>query len=67
MSRICPITSKKTIRGNNVSHAKNRNKRHFKVNLHHHTFIMPKTGEKLRLRLSNKGLRTLDKLGLMVN
>jgi large subunit ribosomal protein L28 len=67
MSRICNVTAKKTISGNNVSHAKNRRKRTFKVNLHTHTFILPKTGDKIKLRLSNKGLRTIDKLGLTGN
>jgi large subunit ribosomal protein L28 len=63
MARLCVITHKKTATGNNISHAKNRTKRLFKVNLHKHTFKIA-GNQTLKLRLSAKGLRTIDKYGL---
>ena len=63
MSRICNVTAKKTISGHSVSHAKNRLKRKFKVNLHKHTFRIPGTKDMITMRLSQKGLRTLEKQG----
>lgn len=64
MSRICQITGKKTITGQNVSHAKNRTKRKFKVNIQKYTFTLPNKS-KVTLKLSKKGLRVLDLKGLM--
>jgi large subunit ribosomal protein L28 len=63
MSRTCDLTGKRALVGNKVSHAKNRTKVKKQVNLHHKKVFDPETGETLRLRLSAKAIRTLDKLG----
>ena len=64
MSRICQITGKKVMVGNNVSHAKNRNKRKFYPNLQTKKFLVPETGETIILKVSANALRTIDKKGI---
>jgi large subunit ribosomal protein L28 len=64
MSRICQVTGKRPISGNNVSHAKNRTKRRFNPNLHHHKFWVESENRWIRLRLSAKGMRIIDKKGI---
>ena len=64
MSRICQITGKKVIVGNNVSHAKNRTKRKFYPNLQTKKFFIPETGETIILKVSANALRTIDKKGI---
>ena len=64
MSRICQITGKKVMVGNNVSHAKNRNKRKFLPNLHTKKFFVPETGETVILKVSANALRTINKKGI---
>ncbi len=64
MSRICQVTGKKTISGNNVSHANNRNRRKFLPNLHMHRIWVESQNRFVKLKLSKKGLRTIDKLGI---
>ncbi|MAM04425.1 MAG: 50S ribosomal protein L28 [Flavobacteriales bacterium] len=64
MSRICQITGKKVMVGNNVSHAKNRNKRKFYPNLQTKKFFVPETGETVILKVSTSALRTIDKKGI---
>tara|TARA_Y100000766_G_scaffold272024_1_gene271395 strand:- start:50 stop:289 length:240 start_codon:yes stop_codon:yes gene_type:complete len=64
MSRICQITGKKVMVGNNVSHAKNRNKRKFFPNLQTKKFFVPETGETVILKVSTSALRTIDKKGI---
>jgi large subunit ribosomal protein L28 len=64
MSRICQITGKKVMAGNNVSHAKNRTKRKFYPNLQTKKFFVPETGETIILKVSTKALRTIDKKGI---
>ena len=59
----CQITGKRVVSGNNVSHANNRTKRTFKPNLHWHRLWSEKEGF-IKLRISAKGLRIIDKLGL---
>ena len=61
MARICTITKKKTITGNNVSHAHNKTKRKFLTNLHYHRFWSEKQKRYIRLRVSTKGIRIIDK------
>ena len=61
MARVCQITGKKTISGNNVSHAQNKTKRTFKANLQSKKLLNPATGQMMRLRLSTAALRTLKK------
>jgi large subunit ribosomal protein L28 len=64
MSRVCVVTGKKPLVGNNVSHANNKTKRRFKPNLHRHRFWIESEGRFVTLRVSTKGLRTIDKLGI---
>ena len=64
MSRVCQITGKSTVAGNNVSHANNRNKRTFKPNLHLRRFWVESENRWVRLRVSRKGLRIIDKNGI---
>tara|TARA_B100000902_G_C26848198_1_gene686814 strand:+ start:215 stop:454 length:240 start_codon:yes stop_codon:yes gene_type:complete len=64
MSRVCDITGKKVMVGNNVSHAKNRTKRKFYPNLHTKKFFVPETKEWVVLKVSANALRTIDKKGI---
>ena len=64
MSNICQITGKRRLVGNNVSHANNKTKRTFEVNLFKKRFFMPETGEWITLRVSAHGLKTINKLGV---
>jgi large subunit ribosomal protein L28 len=50
--------------GNNVSHANNKTRRRFLPNLHHHRFWVESENRFVRLRVSTKGMRTIDKLGI---
>jgi large subunit ribosomal protein L28 len=50
--------------GNNVSHAKNRTRRRFEPNLHHHRFWVESENRFVRLRVSANGMRTIDKNGI---
>jgi large subunit ribosomal protein L28 len=65
MARVCQVTGKRTITGNNVSHANNKTKRRFLPNLHKRKFIL-EDGSLVRLRISNAALRTIDKKGIDV-
>jgi len=64
MSRVCQVTGKKPIKGNNVSHANNRTRRAFLPNLHYRRFWLEKENRWVRLRVSGAGLRRIDKLGI---
>ncbi len=64
MARVCQVTGKKPVAGNNVSHAKNRTKRRFLPNLHWHRFWSESENKFIRLRVSAKGMRIIDKIGL---
>ena len=64
MSRVCEVTGKRTIAGNHVSHANNKTKRRFMPNLHTHRFWVPGENRYVRLRLSAKGMRIIDKKGI---
>ncbi len=64
MSKICQITQKRIMSGNNVSHAKNRTRRVFEPNLHNHRLWSEVRKKWITLKLSTKGLRIIDKLGL---
>lgn len=66
MSKICQITGKKVIVGNNVSHAKNRTKRTFAPNLFDKKFYIASEDKTITLRVSAAGLRTIDKKGVEV-
>lgn len=64
MSRICQVTGKKPMVGNNVSHANNKTKRRFLPNLHYQRFWVPNENRWVRLRVSTRGLRIIDKKGI---
>ncbi len=64
MARVCQITGKRPITGNNVSHANNRTKRRFLPNLHTHRFWVENENRFVSLRISCKGMRTIDKRGI---
>lgn len=66
MSRVCQVTGKAPMVGNNVSHANNRTKRRFLPNLQSRRFWIESENRFVRLRVSNAGLRTIDKKGIEV-
>ena len=64
MSRVCQVTGKRPMVGNNVSHANNRTRRRFQPNLHNHRFWVESENRFVRLRVSSKGMRIIDKHGI---
>ena len=64
MSRVCQVTGKRPITGNNVSHANNKTKRRFLPNLHAKRFWLESEGRWVCLRVSTKGMRIIDKNGI---
>ncbi len=64
MSRVCQVTGKRPITGNNVSHANNKTRRRFLPNLSIHRFWVESENRWVRLRISSKGMRIIDKLGI---
>ena len=64
MSRVCQVTGKRPMAGNNVSHAKNRTSRRFEPNLHTHRFWVEEEKKFVKLRVSTKGMRIIDKKGI---
>jgi len=66
MSRVCQITGKGPMVGNNVSHANNKTKRRFLPNLHYRRFWLENERRWVRLRVSSAGLRLIDKKGIEV-
>jgi large subunit ribosomal protein L28 len=64
MAKVCQVTGKRPIVGNNVSHANNKTRRRFLPNLHYRRLWVASENRWVRLRLSNHGLRTLDKKGI---
>ena len=64
MSRVCQVTGKRPAVGNNVSHANNKTRRRFLPNLHYHRFWVESEKRFVRLRVSSKGMRIIDKKGI---
>jgi large subunit ribosomal protein L28 len=64
MARVCQITGKRPISGNNVSHAHNKTRRRFLPNLHTHRFWVESEQRWIKIRLSSKGMRIIDKKGI---
>lgn len=64
MARVCIVTGKKPMSGNNVSHANNRTKRRFLPNLQNRKFWVESENRWVSMRLSNAALRTVDKNGI---
>lgn len=63
MARICTITGKKVMSGNNVSHANNKSRRTFAPNLQEVSFLSEALGGKVHLRATTSGIRTVEKNG----
>ena len=66
MARVCQVTGKAPMVGNNVSHANNKTKRRFLPNLQNRRFWLESESRWIRLRLTNAALRLIDKKGLDV-
>ena len=64
MSRVCQVTGKKPITGNNVSHSNVKTKRRFLPNIHTHRFWVESEKRWVKLRVSSKGMRIIDKKGI---
>ena len=64
MARVCDITGKRAISGNNVSHAHNKTKRKFYPNLHKKRFYIPEEDRWVTLKVSTSALRTINKNGI---
>lgn len=64
MSKVCQVTGKSPITGNKVSHANNKTRRRFLPNLHYRRFWLESEKRFVRLRVSAKGIRIIDKLGI---
>ena len=66
MARVCQVTGKAPMVGNKVSHANNKTKRRFLPNLQYRRFWVESENRFVRLRVSNAGLRIIDKKGIEV-
>lgn len=64
MSRVCQITGKRPITGNNVSHANNKTKRRFLPNIQQRRIWVAEENRFVTLKVSTKGIRMIDKLGI---
>ena len=64
MTRVCQVTGKRPLTGNNVSHANNKTKRRFLPNIRFKRFWVETEKRFVRLRVSSKGMRIIDKLGI---
>ena len=64
MAKVCQLTGKRVLVGNNVSHANNKTRRRFLPNLHYKRYWSESQKRFVRLRLSHSAMRTIDKIGL---
>ena len=64
MSKVCQVTGKRPVTGNRVSHSNIKTKRRFEPNLHFHRFWVESEKRFVRLRVSSKGMRIIDKKGI---
>lgn len=64
MAKVCQVTGKRPTVGNNVSHAHNKTRRRFLPNLHSHRFWVESENRFVKLRVSAKGMRIIDKNGI---
>ena len=64
MSRVCQVTGKSALTGNKVSHSNRKSKRRYEVNLMDKRFWLEDEGRWIRLRVSARGMRVIDKRGL---
>ena len=64
MSRVCQVTGKRPMSGNKVSHANNKTRRRFLPNIQNHKFWVEEERRFVTLKLTAKGMRIIDKLGI---
>ena len=64
MAKVCQVTGKRPVTGHNVSHANNKTKRRFLPNIRYHRFWVESENRWVRLRVSSKGMRIIDKKGI---
>ena len=64
MSRVCQVTGKRPMSGNNVSHAHNKTRRRFLPNLHTQRFWLENEQRFIKLKVSHNGLRIIDRFGI---
>jgi len=64
MAKVCVVTGKRPVTGNNVSHSQRKTRRRFLPNLHWHRFWVEAENRFVRLRVSSKGMRIIDKKGI---
>lgn len=64
MANVCIVTGKKPITGNNISHANNKTRRRFSPNIHTHRFWVESENRFVKLKVSTKGMRIIDKNGI---
>jgi len=64
MSKVCQLTGKRPVSGNNVSHSKRKTKRRFVPNVHKKRFFIPELNKWVSLKLSTKAMRNINKLGI---
>ncbi len=64
MSRVCQVTGKRPMTGNKVSHANNKTRRRFLPNIQNHSFWVEEDKRLVTLKVSTKGMRIIDKLGI---
>ena len=64
MSQVCQVTGKRPMVGNNVSHANNKTRRRFNINLQEHRFWLESEKRYIKLRVSTQGMRIIDKKGI---
>jgi large subunit ribosomal protein L28 len=64
MSKVCQVTGKRPMTGNNVSHANNKTRRRFLPNLHTQRFWLENEKRFIKLKVSRQGLRIIDKVGI---
>ncbi len=64
MAKVCMVTGKRPVTGNNVSHSQRKTRRRFLPNLHWHRFWVENEQKFVRLRVSSKGMRIIDKKGI---
>ena len=64
MSQVCQVTGKRPVAGNRISHANNKTKRVFKPNIHVKRFWLPSENRWIKLRVSAKGMKIINKKGI---
>lgn len=64
MAKVCQVTGKKPLSGNNVSHANNKTKRRFLPNLHNKRFFLPSENRWIKLKVTARGIKTITKKGI---